>query len=179
MRRWLSRLLPTQQTISSNRWLTPFASRLQHPYLWHLNRHSVAGGIATGLFCGLIPGPLQMLGAALCALIFRINLPVAVLTTLYTNPFTIIPLYILAFTIGQWLLGTDGQLHAPPNMEGISISAWLQATQEWMLGLGAPLALGLVILASGLALLGYLLTHAAWYAHLWYRLQKRRKQTGK
>lgn len=120
-----------------------------------------------------------MLGAALFAVIFRVNLPLAVFTTLYTNPFTIIPLYIFAFTIGQWLLGTGGQLHAPPEMEGISVSAWLQATQEWMLGLGSPLALGLVVLASGLALLGYLLAHAAWYAHLVYRLKKRHKRADK
>jgi len=32
-----------------------FGGFLHHPNLWHLNRHSVAGGIAVGLFAGLVP----------------------------------------------------------------------------------------------------------------------------
>ena len=88
----------------ANRWLAPFENTLLHPRLWDLNRHSAAGAVAAGLFCGLIPGPLQMLGAAICAVVFRVNLPLALLTTLYTNPFTIVPLYIAAFAIGQWVL---------------------------------------------------------------------------
>ena len=66
MRKTLKRLLPDHQTVSANRWLRPFASTLLHPRLWHLNRHSAAGAVAVGMFCGLIPGPFQMLGAALC-----------------------------------------------------------------------------------------------------------------
>ena len=77
MRKTLKRLLPDHQTVSTNRWLRPFASTLLHPRLWHLNRHSAAGAVAAGMFCGLIPGPLQMVGAAICALVFRVNLPLA------------------------------------------------------------------------------------------------------
>ena len=96
MRKHLKKYLPDHEAIHGNRWLRPFRNSLLHPRLWHLNRRSAAGAVAAGLFCGLIPGPLQMLGAAICALVFRVNLPLALLVTLYTNPFTIVPLYVLA-----------------------------------------------------------------------------------
>ena len=91
MRKHLKKHLPNHEAIHNNRWLRPFRNSLLHPRLWHLNRHSAAGAVAAGMFCGLIPGPLQMIGAAICALIFRVNLPLAMFVTLYTNPFTIVP----------------------------------------------------------------------------------------
>jgi len=97
MRRSLKRFLPNPDVVRNNRWFAPFANTLLHPRLWHLNRRSAAGAVAAGLFCGLIPGPFQMLGAAICAVIFRVNLPLALFCTLYTNPFTIVPLYLVAF----------------------------------------------------------------------------------
>ncbi|MFZ2628726.1 MAG: DUF2062 domain-containing protein, partial [Rugosibacter sp.] len=84
MRRSLKRFLPDHDVIRNNRWFAPFANTLLHPRLWHLNRRSAAGAVAAGLFCGLIPGPFQMLGAAICAVVFRVNLPLAMLCTLYT-----------------------------------------------------------------------------------------------
>ena len=68
MRRLLKKYLPDHETIRRNRWLRPFENSLLHPRLWHLNRRSAAGAVAAGMFCGLIPGPLQMLGAAFCAI---------------------------------------------------------------------------------------------------------------
>ena len=114
MRRLLKRYLPDPASLASNRWLAPFGSTLLHPRLWHLNRHSAAGAIAIGLFCGLIPGPFQMLGAALGCMLLRVNLPLALFTTLYTNPFTIVPLYILAFSIGEALMGRGEAGFTPP-----------------------------------------------------------------
>lgn len=162
MRRWLKNYLPDRQTIDGNRWLRPFANSLLHPQLWHLNRRSAAGAVAIGLFCGLIPGPLQMLGAAIGALLWRINLPLALLTTLYTNPFTIVPLYLLAYQIGRALLGSGTAFVAPPAFSSSEFSAWTEAMQSWMLATAEPLALGLIVLASSLALLGYALTRLLW-----------------
>ncbi|OHC72897.1 MAG: hypothetical protein A3H93_07260 [Rhodocyclales bacterium RIFCSPLOWO2_02_FULL_63_24] len=171
MRRQLRKVLPSHEAVRTNRWLAPFESTLLHPRLWHLNRHSVAGAVAAGLFCGLIPGPFQMLGAALCALVFRVNLPLALLTTLYTNPFTIVPLYVVAFTLGQWVLVGDGRRFvAPPELGGGGLI-------DWMIGLGAPLALGLLLLAAGLAVSGYFLVRLAWRIYLvraWHRRRRRR-----
>src|SRR3989339_396929 len=67
MRKLFRKFLPHHETVKDHRWLKPFGGWLHHPNLWHLHRRSVAGGGAIGLFCGLIPGPVQMISAALLA----------------------------------------------------------------------------------------------------------------
>ena len=104
-RKFFRKFLPDAAQVRSHRVVRLFGSLLHHPNLWHLNRESVAGGVAIGLFAGLVPGPLQMLTAALLAVPLHRNLPVALVMTLYTNPFTIVPLYVLAYEYGKLLLG--------------------------------------------------------------------------
>ena len=174
MRKHLKKYLPNHETIRRNRWLRPFESSLLHPRLWHLNRHSAAGAVAAGLFCGLIPGPLQMLGAAICALVFRVNLPLALLVTFYTNPFTIVPLYLAAYQIGRLFLGEGNGFITPPAFNPTDMVAWTTAMQAWMLAVAKPLGIGLVALASGLAVLGYFATRAAWRIYLVAAWRRRR-----
>jgi uncharacterized protein (DUF2062 family) len=177
MRRHIRKFLPDHEAILANRWLAPFENTLLHPRLWHLNRHSAAGAVAAGMFCGLIPGPLQMLVAAICAVIFRVNLPLAMLTTFYTNPFTIVPLYIVAYALGRWALpGDHGGFVAPPEPGEEGLLAWMRALIDWMIGLGTPLAIGLVLLASALALAGYFVVRLAWRIYLiraWHQRHQR------
>ena len=166
MRKHLKKYLPDHDSIRRNRWLRPFASSLLHPRLWHLNRHSAAGAVAAGLACGLIPGPLQMIGAAVCALVFRVNLPLALLVTLYTNPFTIVPLYLLAYQLGRLAIGDGNGFIAPPTFSASQFVAWTDAMQGWMLLVAKPLGIGLLILAAGLAVSGYFAVKAAWRIYL-------------
>lgn len=166
MRKILRRFLPDHASVHNNRWLRPLHSTLLHPSLWHLNRHSAAGAVAVGLFCGLIPGPFQMLGAALACVVFRVNLPLALVTTLYTNPFTIVPLYLLAFTLGNLLIGGESHFVPPPEMNGMPLGQWLTGLTGWITGLGQPLLLGLLMLAGGLSVVGYFAVRAAWRWHL-------------
>jgi len=143
----------------------------------------VAGGIAVGLFSGLVPGPLQMLIAALIAVPLRVNLPVALATTLYTNPFTIGPLYLLAYLIGRLIIGGDpAPLSPPPDMEWSHPGASLEAFMGWALSLGTPLAVGLLALALILAALGYACVQLAWRAYViraWRRRRQRRSNHGR
>jgi len=180
MRKHLKKYLPNHDAVHGNRWLRPFRNSLLHPRLWHLNRHSAAGAVAAGLFCGLIPGPLQMLGAAICALVFRVNLPLAMLVTLYTNPLTIVPLYVLAYEIGRVAIGESNGFVDPPAFAMTHFIEWTKAMQTWMLGVGKPLGVGLVLLATLLALLGYVLTKASW--RFWliraWRRRKRARRAG-
>lgn len=173
MRHWLRKLMPNHVAVAENPWLAPFRDTLLHPRLWHLNRRSAAGGVAAGLFCGLIPGPFQMLGAAICAVLFRINLPLALLTTLYTNPFTIVPLYVAAFWLGSGFAGTDAAFVAPPEHGDAGLLAWLGQLVAWLGQLGLPLALGLLLLASGLAGAGYLAMRLGWRFYLLRRRAQR------
>lgn len=165
-KKYFKKLLPSYEAIQNNRWIRPFGSWLQHPNLWHLHRKSVAGGVAAGLFCGLIPGPLQMIVAALVAVVFRVNLPVAMLATLYTNPLTIVPLYFVAYQLGS--LVTD-QVHpvtaAPFIVPDMGWDNWLTVMYDWVISLGKPFAIGLPLLATLLALLGYVFVRIGW--RLW------------
>jgi uncharacterized protein len=173
MRKRLKRFLPDHGAIADNRWLRPFSSTLLHPRLWHLNRHSAAGAVAVGLFCGLVPGPLQMLSAAVLCVFFRVNLPLALLSTLYTNPLTIVPLYVLAFGLGQWIIGGDASFGAPPELIGMDLIGWTSELAVWAAELGKPLAVGLIVLASSLAVTGYFGVRWGW--RLWLIRQWRRR----
>jgi uncharacterized protein (DUF2062 family) len=174
MRKHIRKILPHHEAVHGNKWLAPFANTLLHPRLWHLNRHSTAGAVAAGLFCGLIPGPFQMFGAVICALVFRVNLPLALITTFYTNPLTIVPLYVLAYGLGQWALpGEGGHFVAPPEYSADGLIAWMSELTDWMVHLGRPLVAGLLLLATLLAFAGYLAVRIAWRFYLVHEWRQR------
>jgi hypothetical protein len=173
-KRYLKKLLPSHESIQNNRWLSMFGRHLQHHNLWHLHRRSVSGGVAVGLFCGLIPGPLQMLGAGLMAVLFRVNLPVALLSTLYTNPFTIVPLYFVAYQLGLLVTGQNQALSSAhfvlPEM---AWDNWFGVIMEWVISLGKPFLIGLPLLAIILAGLGYIAVRVWWRVWVMWQWHRR------
>jgi uncharacterized protein (DUF2062 family) len=165
-RRLTERFAPAVNRIAGHPALRRYAPALAEPDLWHLNRRSTARAVAVGLLCGLIPGPFQAAAAAGICVAWRANFPLAVLTTFYTNPLTIVPLYLLAYRYGALFVpGTDTSvvLHPPPPLGGVV--EYLRALYEWMVGLGAPLAIGLPLLAITLAVIGYVGVRIAWRAY--------------
>lgn len=180
-KKFFRKYLPHADEIRSHRYIAWFGGWLQHPNLWHLNRDSVAGAVAIGLFAGLVPGPLQMITAALLAVPLKKNLPVALLTTFYTNPFTIVPLYVLAYEYGKLLLGGGNAVNPVKPFEADWTQGLdaLRAMLEWALSLGRPLAVGLVALAVTLAVLGYTAVQIGWriYVIRAWRARKRRRQS--
>jgi uncharacterized protein (DUF2062 family) len=149
---------------------------LQHPALWCFSRRSVSGAVAIGLFAGLIPGPFQMLVALLMAVPLKKNVPVALIVTWYTNPFTIVPLYLLAYALGHFLLGMDGTAPHVQLFEMNWSDLWgsTRAFGAWLMSLGKPLAVGLPALAVILAALGYGAVNLAWRIYV-VRAWRRRK----
>ncbi len=156
--------------------LRPLAPWLLHPGLWSLNRRSVAGGIAVGLFCGLLPSPFQIFVAAIVSIAVHVNLPAAALATFYTNPVTVIPVYLVGLRLGIWIyealgyaptaIADDGTVAAgfPPPPEFLW-SSFLQSTWDivvWMAGLGGPLLVGLLALGTLLAVGGYAVVWMVW-----------------
>jgi hypothetical protein len=179
-RKFFRKYLPTAASVRENRLVAMFGSLLRHPNLWHLNRDSVAGAVAIGLFAGLVPGPLQMLTVLVLAIPLRRNLPVALLMTFYTNPLTIVPLYLLAYGYGTLLLGGG---NARPKIEPFEMD-WgnfldsMGRMLDWMLSLGEPLLVGLVALAVTLAALGYAAVQLGWrvYVVLAWRARRERRR---
>ncbi len=176
-RRMTGRLQPAIDRITSHPWVLRYLPALADPDLWHLNRRSAARAVAVGLFCGLIPGPLQALAAILMCIVVRANFPVAVVTTFYTNPFTIIPLYLLAYEYGSlFISGGASPLH-PPLPPSMMPGEYFPGLLHWMTQLGKPLALGLVLLAVTLAALGWIVVRLGWRCHAvwcWHRRARQR-----
>ena len=178
-RKFFRKYLPDPEAVRSSRAVAWFGGWLQHPNLWHLNRRSVSGAVAIGLFSGLVPGPVQMLVALLIAIACRKNIPVAMIVTLYTNPLTIVPLYLLAYTYGRFLLpGDQGPFIAPFEMDWTDLGGSLRGLGDWIMALGKPLALGLLALGLTLAAIGYVAVRLGWRAWVvtaWRARARRRR----
>jgi uncharacterized protein (DUF2062 family) len=115
-----------------------------------------------------------MLGAAVLSVLFRVNMPVALFSTLYTNPFTILPLYVLAYELGAWVLGMNGSPRSPIALPDLHWNDWLVTSLHWIFSLGKAFAIGLPLLALTLAAIGYFSVRLAWRGWVLWELRKRR-----
>jgi uncharacterized protein (DUF2062 family) len=104
-RKTLSHYLPERERILQARSLQFLRRHLAEPGLWHLNRRSASRAMFLGLYCALIPLPVQMLLAALGAIAMRANLPLCVALVWLHNPLTILPILYYSYVLGCHLLG--------------------------------------------------------------------------
>jgi len=161
-RRITARFAPVTARITGNRWLRARLPALANPDLWHMNRRSTARAVAIGLVCGLLPGPLQSVGATFACVALRGNVPLALVTTFYTNPLTIVPLYVVAYHFGKWMLPATRHvpLAAPPDLS-FDLGG-LTSFLHWAVGMGPSLAVGLPMLAIVLGVTGFVSVNVAW-----------------
>jgi hypothetical protein len=107
-----------------------------------------------------------------------VNLPVAVASTLVTNPVTFGPIYYAAYRLGTYLLGGSPDAATEDGMQAATetILPW----GEHFLTIGKPLLVGLATLAAGSALAGYLAVSGLWRLHasLVWRRRRLRRETG-
>ncbi|GBE09423.1 hypothetical protein BMS3Bbin11_00144 [bacterium BMS3Bbin11] len=162
-RKFIKRYLPSRKSFHETSQLRPFHRFFGNPCLWHLNRRTVSGAVAIGLFTAYLPMPLEMLFAAMLAIIFKVNLPISVSLVWVSNPVTWIPLYGAGYMLGAKILGKDFvNIH--------------EMTMSWLMSQAIPLWLGSLILGSLLALTGYLATRALWRIHAIRNWEKRRQR---
>ena len=90
---------------------------LLHPQLWHLSRRGVALGVGLGIFFGFLIPLAQIPVAAVSATLLRANVPTAIASTLVTNPVTFAPIYVIAYKLGNKLLG---QKLDPKSLEQVA-----------------------------------------------------------
>jgi hypothetical protein len=179
-KKYFRKYLPSHESVRSNRHLGILGSALHHPNLWHLNRRSVAGGVAIGMLCGMIPVPVQMFSAAILAIVLRVNLSVAMAATWYINPFTIVPLYYLAYKLGTLIAGGAAPATAPLpiHLSLENIGDWISVVQEWMGAMGKPFVVGLCTLGATLSVASYFAVRGAWRLYIvmaWRRRQHARR----
>ena len=165
-RKFIKRYLPDSDTLRRHRHLRHFGERLQHHSLWHLNRRSVSGGVAVGLFISMLPVPFQMFIAAGVAILASVNLPISVLLVFITNPVTMGPAYYFAYRIGAALLGR------PAHLEGFGGSFGEIASS--MMSVWQPLLLGCLVVGLGMAVLGWAAVRLIWRWHVISRRWPRR-----
>jgi len=164
--------LPDRAKIFASRWTKPFAPLFDKPYFWTLNRRQAAVSVAVGMFCGLMPGPTQMLSALIVAYFLRTNLPVAVFSTLYTNPFTYMPLYYTGYKIGCLILGIEAA--DKPVFPKLGGGQFWSETAAWLADTGKPLLVGVPVLGCILAVAGYFAVLLLWRWHTVYHWRGRK-----
>lgn len=168
-RKLIKRFLPDPNYIRKQKPLRIFGGLLHDPNLWHLNRRSVSGAFAVGLFTAFVPIPFQMLLAAALAIPLRVNLLISVVLVWVSNPFTIPLIFYTAYKLGEWVIG------------GQSNAFYFEPTIDWLAtelsAVWQPFLLGCLLAGSGAAMLGYTGVRLAWrYRVLQTWKQRRHKQ---
>lgn len=161
----LKRYTLDAQTIREHKHLRIFARFLHDPNLFHMNRRSVSGAFAVGIFWGMMPMPLQMVAATFSAILLRVNLPISVALVWLTNPLTMPPVFYFNYLVGTWILGkppTAGAFHPTLEWVGHLIA------DNWL-----PLYFGSLVVGLVGGLLGYLGIRAYWRWHTISRYRRR------
>ncbi|HRM71145.1 MAG TPA: DUF2062 domain-containing protein [Thauera phenylacetica] len=174
----LERFLPTREAITQSRMLRWLGPRLHDPLLWHVNRRSVARGVAMGVFFGLMIPIAQIPAAAIASLLLRGNLLIAAASTLVSNPLTYGPLYYFAYQLGAGMIGhrtpadlTPDDVEAPVRAIDSLTQAW-----AWVGGIGQPLLVGMVIMAVTGSIIAYWGTQLFWRLRVAARRRRQRRE---
>jgi hypothetical protein len=165
-RRFFRKFAIKREKIRTQWFLSPFGHLLHDPNLWGIRRRSVVPAFSLGIFVAFLPFPGHMIMAALLALVLRVNIPVAAVSTWVTNPVTMGPLYYLAYEVGSDLLR-----RTPRPFE-------FELSFEWLIDgfvhIWEPLLLGCVLLGALSSLLGYVALDLLWRASISDYLRRRR-----
>ncbi|HED15301.1 MAG TPA: DUF2062 domain-containing protein [Gammaproteobacteria bacterium] len=167
-RKFFKKMMPDHKTIREHKHLQIFGKLLHEPNLWHMNRRSVAGAFAVGLFNAFMPVPFQMLLAAGGAILFRVNLPLSVALVWITNPLTMGPMFYGTYQIGAWILNT------PKHAFNFELSMnWLMNELGYI---WQPFLLGCLVTAIVSSVLGYVSIRLLWRWHIVQHLKQRSKR---
>ena len=161
-KRWLAARMPRmpeRDEMANNRWLAPVAGTIARSELWRFTRRSVPRGVALGVFAAFIIPLGQTFLAVLLALPTRANLPLAAVTTLVTNPFTVAFWAVVAHKLGQFVLKFDAATTGAANQH--LQSTWFQEFAQWAEIAGVA-AFGFVVLAVVGSAIGYLVASFFW-----------------
>jgi len=169
---WITRHIPTRETVHHYKLLRPFAAHLSHPSLWRMTRRSVPRGVAIGLGVAVIIPFMHTVFAVLLAIPARANVAVAALFTLVVNPLTIPPLYYAAYRIGSWELHHDSGFMDPADAE--RYSSELSRLLFWIHHASGSIAVGVLTIAAASALVGYMVASLTWRSWSHSRWRQRR-----
>ena len=145
------RFLRNRKRRRENRFFEWLGDRILNRDLWRPRRHAVAIGVAIGVAVSMLPPiPVQMLLAAVIAVLLRGNIPIAAAACWVSNPLTWAPILYFQRAFGDWVLRPRSFDELHPTFHTLRCTA-----------------LGAVVFALVLAPLGYFITFALWDAIGW------------
>ena len=105
----------------------------------------------------------------LLALLFRINLPVAIVSTFAANPLTMGPMYYAAYRLGRLILGAD-----PIPFDFELTLNWI--SEKFVL-IWQPMMIGSLLLGACVALVAWVTVDLLWRSSVHdYKSRKRRER---
>ena len=158
-RNLFKRYIPHKESIASNSIIRLFDEYLHDPNIWHIHRRSSAGGAAIGVFCAFIPIPIQTLSAAALAILFRMNLPIAILFSFLANPITVPFIFFYSYKLGSILFGLEENQITNIIPENTTIIEWFNTI---FLNIWEPLLIGCFILGLISSSITYFLIRLIW-----------------
>ena len=163
----IKRIFPKLDSVKEEKILKVFGPAVLQPNLWHINKKSVSRGFAIGAFCAFLPIPgIQMILAAFLSITFAANLPLAVILTWITNPFTYIPIVYFAIKIGGIFINAESTY----EIKSEQVNIFTDLMQYW-----EPLFFGSFILSIISSLLSYILIRVYWRYYVIKVWSKRKK----
>jgi len=163
----LSRWLPDPRKIATNRAIRWMGPMFMDPNLFHINRASISSSFFFGIFVAFLPIPGQTILAALLALFFRTNLPVAVGLSWIGNPLTFAPILMFTYSLGVLLLG----------LEFIDFN--IELSWSWGISQGKliwlPILVGSLVAGIACGSLGYVIINQLWKWEVLRKWEERQK----
>lgn len=165
----IKKMIPDHETIKNQKSLKIFGSLLHDANLWHLNRKSVAGAFALGLFNAFIPVPFQMWLSALGAIALRVNLPLSIALVWITNPLTMGPIFYGCYLVGEMVMGPTGTEFK------------FEASWEWLVNsletVGPTFLVGCLVCSVVASVVGYFGINLLWRQSVRRNWQQRQEKT--
>jgi len=163
----IKRLFPKLDSVKEEKILKIFGPAVLQPNLWHINKKSVSRGFAIGAFCAFIPIPgVQMILAAFLSITFAANLPLSVILTWISNPFTYAPIIYFALKIGKIFIETGANYEIVEDDVGVISN---------LIHIWEPLVIGSLLLAVIGSLSSYIFIRLYWRYYVIKIWSKRKK----
>ena len=160
---WIKDHIPTAESVQNSNEVKGFKSHFKASCFWSYDRQPVAKGVAAGLAGSVIPG-FQFFYAAILVFILRGNLPIALVSTLVTNPVTVVPITYFTYYIGTLIMGngkSDFVLHEF-EWDFSSFHAFWANVSAWGLQFGKAFFIGVPVVSISLGIIGYFGSLLVW-----------------
>ncbi len=167
MKKRLQKITPNRDWLENHKVLKPVAKWLGNPKIWHFNRRAIAMGVAIGFFFGSLPIAGQMLLSAIVSIVSKANMPISVVATWISNPFTMPFLFTANYYFGAWLLQR-------PALQLENMDWSLQALLQLGGNILVPLFFGSIVVGVILAVTSYIVIRILWRLHIVSYLKSRK-----